>query len=213
MKHPLLAAAIVLLCIASTRPLFSQESDARARYDSLRARVEAADTLIDYHAFRMAYAETDLYSISSNDDVEAMYGALDEEKWEEAIEHGLKGLEQNYTSMRAHYGLSIAYHMLKQPDKARFHKAVEMGLLRAIIHTGDGKTPETAWKVLTVDEEYFILGMIDMDVKGQALIQDKNGEPVDKMKVTDTENGEEKTYYFNVSISFRNMNKLFNTEE
>jgi Domain of unknown function (DUF4919) len=37
---------------------------------------------------------------------------------------------------------------------------IEFGLLRSITSSGNGKTCDTAWEVVTIDEEYFILNML-----------------------------------------------------
>jgi len=77
------------------------------------------------------------------------------------------------------------------------------GLLQSITSEGDGRTPETAFKVIAVDEEYFLLREIGAKVKKQSLVGQ-----CDRMEV-ERKGGVTYTIYFDVSISFQAMNRLF----
>jgi hypothetical protein len=70
------------------------------------------------------------------------------------------------------------------------------GLLQSITATGDGKTAETAFKVISVAEEYALLREIGAKVKSQSLVG-----PCDKMQVE--RNGKEYTFYFDIRIPLR----------
>ncbi|MBA3353206.1 MAG: DUF4919 domain-containing protein [Blastocatellia bacterium] len=70
------------------------------------------------------------------------------------------------------------------------------GLLQSITATGDGKTPETAFKIISVAEEYALLREIGAEVKSQSLVG-----PCDKMEVE--RNGKEYTFYFDVRIPLK----------
>ena len=75
-----------------------------------------------------------------------------------------------------------------------YHRMVYYGLLTAIVTSGDGKTPKTAYKVISVDEEYTLLNHIGADLKSQTLVDG----PCDAMAVE--LNGSQTTIYFNVAI-------------
>ena len=70
------------------------------------------------------------------------------------------------------------------------------GLLQSITATGDGKTTDTGFKVISVAEEYALLREIGAKVKSQSLTG-----PCDKMEVE--RNGREYTFYFDVRIPLR----------
>lgn len=70
------------------------------------------------------------------------------------------------------------------------------GLLQSITATGDGKTADTAFKVISVAEEYALLREIGAKVKEQSLVG-----PCDKMEVE--RNGGKYTFYFDVRIPLR----------
>ena len=70
---------------------------------------------------------------------------------------------------------------------------------------GDGKTCATAWPVIKIEEEYFILKMIGAEVMKQSI--DKDGGICDRMEVK--EKGKKKVYYFDVHKVFEGYKKLF----
>ncbi|HEV2992622.1 MAG TPA: DUF4919 domain-containing protein, partial [Candidatus Angelobacter sp.] len=95
---------------------------------------------------------------------------------------------------------------LGKPEKAEFHNWVEMGLLKSLRSSGDGKSAATAMKVISVDEEYFILHMMGQIMKSQAL-STCEGKPCDVMTTEDRESKQEETWYFNVEIPLNRTRK------
>ena len=73
------------------------------------------------------------------------------------------------------------------------------------VKNGDGKTCATAWPVIQIDEEYFILQMLGAALQKQSI--DNTGGLCDKMEVK-TEEGDKKTYYFETSKVFEGYKKL-----
>jgi hypothetical protein len=67
--------------------------------------------------------------------------------------------------------------------------------LQSILKSGDGKTCNTGWEVVSVGEEYFIIGMMGDTPRNQSL---QGGKPsCDVLQVTD-EKGAPQTYYFRI---------------
>jgi hypothetical protein len=88
-------------------------------------------------------------------------------------------------------------------SKQKKYHDIEFGLLNSIVKNGDGKTCQTAWPVIQITEEYFILEMLG--AKLLRLSIDPSGGPCDKMEVK-TDEGK-KTYYFGISKVFKGYNK------
>jgi hypothetical protein len=82
------------------------------------------------------------------------------------------------------------------------YMANHYGLLASITSTGDGLSPKTAFKVISVSEEYFLLRDIGAKVKKQGLIGN-----CDEMVVE--LRGIERKFYFDVSISLEAERKEF----
>lgn len=74
------------------------------------------------------------------------------------------------------------------------------GLLASIVNSGDGKSPATAFKVISVDEEYALLNYMGADRKKQSL----QG-VCDAMDVEIE--GKALTIYFDVSIHLKALQR------
>src|SRR5262249_16662077 len=74
------------------------------------------------------------------------------------------------------------------------------GLLKSITATGDGQSPDTAFKVISVAEEYALLREIGAKVNEQSLVG-----PCDKMQIE--RNDKKYTFYFDVRIPLRAAQK------
>jgi len=138
--------------------------------------------------------------VSKSED--AMTEALNKKDYPEALKNAEAVLESNYVNMDAHFVALVANREMGALDKAQFHRTVFHGLIDSIRSSGDGKSPETAWVVINVHEEYVVLRVLGFRPRGQSLIQ-KDGHSYDVMKVKNTEDGTEQTFYFNVDIPFK----------
>jgi hypothetical protein len=77
-----------------------------------------------------------------------------------------------------------------------YHLNIFYGLLRSITSSGDGLTPETAFKVVSIHEEYSLLQEIGAKLEKQSLVKG----PCDKMEISRKNGKVNMTLYFNVSI-------------
>jgi hypothetical protein len=104
--------------------------------------------------------------------------------------------------MEAHKILQQTYKILGDaPSQKKYHD-IEFGLLNSVVKKGDGKTCQTAWPVIQVSEEYFILDMLGAKLLRQSI--DSSG-PCDRMEVRVDEGT--KVYYFEISKVFKGYNK------
>jgi hypothetical protein len=102
-----------------------------------------------------------------------------------------------------------AYSALQLGDyPAHFrHLAFYYGLLRSITAQGDGRSPETAWKVIAVAEEYAVLRHLDAKVKEQSLLVGM----IDQMECD--LDGQSVTFYFDVKIPMAKVHEMLNPQE
>ena len=131
-----------------------------------------------------------------------LHELMQEAKHTEIVAVAKKMLSLDYTDMEAHKILQQAYKLLGDAANQKKYHDIEFGLLNSIVKNGDGKTSKTAWPVIQVTEEYFILEMLGAKLLNQSL--DSDG-PCDRMEV-ETENGK-KVYYFEISKVFKGYNK------
>lgn len=83
------------------------------------------------------------------------------------------------------------------------HGAYMIALFRSIQASGDGLTPETAYWVVTIAEEYALLGYLGYRMKTQALVH-KDGKSFDVLVAVDKE-GKERSFHFDVTHFTRNL--------
>lgn len=203
-------AKTVLSCLAVlvlSHPACAQNSSTVAvpryddKYSKLVKQLEAGQTNINYTEFRESFLESEQFRTVAKQKPDlsalrkAMYELMKKSKYAEVIDVTKRMLSIDYTDMEAHKILQQTYKILGDTANRNKYHDIEFGLLNSIVKKGDGKTCQTAWPVIQVTEEYFILDMIGANVLKQSV--DNTGGLCDKMEVqTD---GENKTYYFNIS--------------
>ena len=151
------------------------------------AKLESGETEIDYLKFRESFLESQQHSVASDKSTELielkkkMYEQMRNSELDEIIITTKKMLSIDYTNMKAHKILRQTYEYTGDTTNARKYKAIQFGLLNSIIDNGDGRSCESAWPVIAVSEEYFILEMLDARLLSQSINED--GGICDEMKV------------------------------
>jgi len=92
--------------------------------------------------------------------------------------------------------LSWAYATagLAKTEQSERHTAAARGLMKAIFASGDGKAPETAFVVISLAEEYSVIGLQGSKKLQQALIN-KDGHSYDLLTVASKSGGKEEVYF------------------
>lgn len=197
---------LVITCIgcALISPALSQDKpNGRARYAELVERVKKGDKNVDFRDLRIAYAD---WSGGPDTDPQkkAMTGALNSKKYDEALKNADVVLDGDYADMDAHFVEYIANRELHRTEQAEFHKYVLQGLLDSITHSGDGKSFETAYEVITVHEEYVILRFMGLMPSKQST-SEKNGHSYDVLENVNPKTNEKVTLYFNIDIEEKHL--------
>lgn len=195
---------------AQTSPTPQQGADKKATYDELLAKLKAGDTSIDFRALRISYTETKQYSPYGTDSEQRrkLFKAVNDKKYKDALKVADEILDTNYVDMNAHMGASISYRELGDETKAEFHKAVFRGLVESILNGADGKSPQTAYVVICVPEEYVIVNYLGYQRGSQALVN-KEGHQFDVLTVTDPDRGKSVELYFNIDFVWKGYDKIF----
>ena len=202
LRRALTLAAFLLFLLPSVRA--AQEP--AATYAVLLEKVKAKDPALDFAALRLAYTETDAYQPYGGDaDArKAMFAALNEKNFPRALECAEKLLAKNFLDINAHLGAARAQKELHNDERAEFHRDVGMGLITSILRSGDGKSPETAYVVISTDEEYVLLNFLGIRPSGQSLIH-KDQHSYDLMKGTEKDSAETVSIYFNIDKPYGNL--------
>jgi hypothetical protein len=200
---------IVMLILASALPAALAKHQVPDKYQALVARLKQGDVTVDFLEIRQAYAESPEYTDGSDtDELKAMYGAFHRKDFAEALKHSQKLLASCYLDIDAHQVAFLANREMHVQEEAEFHHRIAQGLIQAILKTGDGKSPETAWTVLSTHEEYVILQVMGLTPGSQSLMH-IGKHSYDKLEPVDRRTEQKVTLYFNIDASIEHLNKLF----
>ncbi len=183
--------------------------DFKDTFSSIVKQLESGENQINFKEFRESFIESEQFKIASNktkelDSLEKeMNIQVKKSDYQEIIKTTKRMLSIDYTNMMAHKILRQTYKLIGDSINAQKYKTIQFGLLNSIVRNGDGKTCSTGWKVIQIEEEYFILKMLGADLKRQSI--DETG-MCDVMEVNI--DGKDKTYYFEISKVFEGYKKL-----
>ena len=194
-----------------------ESKDSEFYYPELLRRFQAADTTLtveqNYYFYYGTATRPDYnpYRLSNNEELKAALSgdAIPEEGWRKAAQIIEKELESEPTNLRFHLYKQIVYSNLYGKDSQEaFNAYAQVAMLfSAISSTGNGKTPETAFHVISVPDEYGLMEMLGLSMKSQSLIE-KKGRSYDLMELEENEFGLE-SMYFDITVSMEALNKMF----
>lgn len=210
MMHKLSSTLFILVLLSviafsSTQdpPKKSSEDSPKRSFALLLERAKKGDPTLDFKELRMAYTETTDYSPYGGDREtrKQMFAALNAKEFDSAVASAEKILAKNFVEINAHFVAYVAHRESGRAEKATFHKFMFDGLVKSITGSGDGKTAETAFVVITTDEEYTLFNVLGLRPAGQALIS-QNGHSFDRMTATYPKTNETVVYFFNIDKPF-----------
>src|SRR5258708_2111074 len=180
--RPVILLLISVSCVAAQQPATptpaaAQVSQASAKitYEALLERVKKQDQSVDFRELRLAYTDTKSYGPYGGDVVsrQKMFASLKANEYDKALESATTILTGNYLDIMGHFGSFVAHRELCHADLSTYHRFVFEGLLNSIKKSGDGKTMETAFIVISTDEEYALFNYLGLRPTDQALVKEK----------------------------------------
>jgi hypothetical protein len=191
--------------IESLHPMLSVSQDsADDVYRTLLDSIMENPADGDYQALRFVHSQSSEYApYSDNEHLEKIKKLLDSEQYVVATEVIKSVYYKQFHIPLFHYYAFVAWKRSGIEDMAKIHSLYYHKLIESITENGDGKTPETAWTVINVSEEYRVLEYLDMELQSQSLITE-NGMHFDQMEVTDS-TGLKQSLYFNIEIPFSHL--------
>jgi hypothetical protein len=171
-------------------------------YEVLVAKLKNNDRSVDFKELRLAYADSPNIREGPDTDKQkkAMMVALNAHDFVAALKNADVVLASDYVDIESHFVEYIANRELKASDQADFHKFIFQGLLKSITDSKDGKTPETAFQVIEVHEEYVLLRSMGVGFPESQALLHKNGHAYDEIKFKDPASNQDVTIYFDVDI-------------
>jgi hypothetical protein len=174
----------------------ASHADSADGYPALLSRVRQRDLTVDFGALRRAYAQTANYHPE-----DPAMGALRREMDRDfdsgdragAVQIAKHVLALDYVDIEAHRVLERS-----GASCADFHRTVADRLTQSILDSGDGKSPATAYSVLSTDEEYAVLDRLALQAAAQSLVE-RDGHHYDVLLVL-RDKGKPFEIYFNVDL-------------
>lgn len=131
-------------------------------YRSLLEAAKSSPQSADFKIIRKALVESSEYDPygRSNQQAYAAFDLFTAGKTAQAVQAFQACLDRYYLDSAAHSVAASIYGQLGEYQKATFHNYFEKGLLQSILSSGDGKTFETAYRVIDLPEEYSVLSSL-----------------------------------------------------
>ena len=184
---------VFLLLVCSVN---AQESE----YAKLLERAKRGDPNLDFVALRVAYVATPEYCGYFTPDVSALYSAMRSSDWSAVEKEGNALLEACYLDLDAHYGLMVMAEETNNAAAQAQHDYMLTGLSKSIRNGHDGSSPDQAYAILSVGEEYAVCRVAGWKVQEQGLAA-KDGRRYDVLTVIDLD-GRKFDVFFDITSFF-----------
>jgi hypothetical protein len=167
-----------------------------------QAKVDPAKA--DYQRLREAFARTRWYRPEPEPmDISAVEYEMKNGERAAALVALDRLLEGRWANPEAHVYASSVFSEMGYAQPAALHDAFFRGLSAAILASGDGRGPQTAWRIVHVSEVTMILRVLGVQADGKPTRVERDGHIYDVVRVRDPRIGRDLTLYFNMDIPAR----------
>ena len=132
-----------------------------------------------------------------------MVRAISAKDFQRALELSEVVLKASFVDIDGQLSACVANEELQQTWWSDYHKNVFGRLLDSILNWGDGQSAATAYKVISIQEEYAVLRVLGVTPVRQSLHR-AEGHSYDVFAVKDVRSGEDMQIFFNVDIPMAN---------
>jgi hypothetical protein len=164
----------------------------------------AGEPVVDFARLRIEYGDRDdFHAVCERDrPVSRLFELAGRRDWERSLAVARTWLKACPVDIDAHFISAVALEELGRPAESREHQRWFRGLVESVLASGDGRTPATAYVVISVFEEYSVLRALRLRHRSQVLLK----EQIDALAV-EREDGSRTTVYFNPAAHFRRLKK------
>ena len=192
----------VAICVSAQTAQETPKPVEKSKYEQLLEKVKQKDPSVDFTQLRHAFYESPNYNpYAPMLTYRPLNAAIAQKNYQEALKIAESVLAKNFVEVNAHMAAQIAFQETGNAERAQFHKFMADGLLKSIKSSVDGKSPATAFEVISINEEYGLIRSLGLRPIGQALIEDK-GKRYDAITVVDPQTNQESKIYFNIDKPF-----------
>lgn len=143
-------------------------------YPNLESRLRLLDTTLSIQEFRYLYYgnvfQEYYHPYGSTEAKRLFLENYSRKSFEEVEELGLKVLEENPVDLEVILKMLFLYAQHENIEKATVFSKIYVSFLEVIYGSGDGMACETAFVVISVDDEYRIAGDLGLNPIKQELI-------------------------------------------
>lgn len=182
-------------------------------YPNLLERIWADDTTLNYSDYKHLYYgnvfQTYYHPYGVSNAKKEFSDIFKSGEYQKAVEKGREVLAENPVDIEVTLKMIISFLELEDTAQARIYGKKYFGFLDVIYASGDGKSLETAYVVISVDDEYRIVGDLGLYVKQQMLINDCDLLLFEKKGQGRVRRKKIKELYFNVQMPLMSLSKSF----
>jgi hypothetical protein len=161
---------------------------------------------------RLMYSSSKDYSPYSRDVHTCLKQAqafLNDSKFDEAIAEADRGLKFDKFNVELLVIKSASFRAMGRIEDADMSRQQWIAVIDSILSSGDGRGFSTAFKVISVDEEYAVLNIKGFQMIKQSLVKHEESE-FDILVAKNLKSGEESEFYFNIDIPKKWLAKSLN---
>ncbi len=154
----------------------------------------------DFSELREAYVESEEYNPYGRRGAAAneMSRLIKSGSYKEAISMIERALESSPLDLELQMMAYDCYRKIGDRKKMYRTDSFLRGYIDTLMSTGDGKSRETAFRVVSMREEYALVSLMQMKVERQALLQDDD-RSFDQFHCMSLDDGKSVTLYFDVT--------------
>jgi hypothetical protein len=205
--------AIFLLPVLAAGMARAESAPGPTTYAELIAKAEAGEA-VDFTALRHAYPASPGYAPYSDESrslfIES-FQAFDAGDCTAATAKAKQSLAIDYTNFAAHGFLGDCLERAGDHAGALREEAMRKGFLDSLRGSGDGKSVETAYVIVTMAEERALLAINDVEEEQQALLT-SNGHEFDQISGKGKD-GKVHTLFFDVTAPFEGLGRALETRK
>lgn len=169
-------------------------------YEHLLEAAKREPANADFLALRLAYTRSAHFNpyMNSIHTPGNLRGAMHQDNQEKIGAAIQRVLHDDYLDIETHIIAHNFYRLNGKSAKADYHARFAVGLLQSIM-SSDGRTYETAFNVLSIREEYAVMGYLGLPVHMQRKAS-YNGGDFDILTTQHPSTGEDLDFYFNIDL-------------
>jgi hypothetical protein len=142
-----------------------------------------------------------------------MLTAIRHKDYDTAVKYAESALNINFLNIEAHIVLHQAQLALGNNHKADKHRFIADSLLNTVLNSGDGQSARTAFKVISVQEEYAIISAWGARTVKQVLVNDGEGKFYDVHEIIRPGSTEKEQIFFDVSTPYETLRRSFGKDK